>query len=203
MITLIPHSRPRMNRWVAPSLLLHALVLTAILHHRHMFIAPMKLPGNEDGHLLTLNYIPGHAGQRALVSTPHPPLPAAKVLNPRMPSPARPVEDPAASTSTIVNPSSGASGSDSLGSGNVTVALATFFPRPKPDLPAHTRGDVIVDVVIDETGKIIDTKVAQSLGPSIDQSVLATIQTWTFTPATRDGKPIPSEQELLFHYERG
>ncbi len=190
-------------RWLAPSLLLHALLVTVILYHRPIWVAPLKLPGNEDGHLLTLGYIPGHPGQQALVPTPQPPMPAAQVLKPRIPSPARPVEHPAPSTSPGANSSSATSGTDSLGSGNVTVALATFFPRPKPDLPAHTRGDVIVDVVIDETGKIIDTKVAQSLGFSIDQTVLATIQTWTFTPATRDGKPVPSEQELLFHYERG
>jgi protein TonB len=37
----------------------------------------------------------------------------------------------------------------------------------------------------------------------VDESVLATVQTWTFKPATKDGKPVASEQQLLFHYERG
>jgi protein TonB len=36
----------------------------------------------------------------------------------------------------------------------------------------------------------------------VEQQVIATVQTWTFTPATRNGTPIASEQELLFHYER-
>jgi protein TonB len=28
------------------------------------------------------------------------------------------------------------------------------------------------------------------------------VQTWTFTPATKAGKPVASEQQLLFHFER-
>jgi protein TonB len=61
---------------------------------------------------------------------------------------------------------------------------------------------VIIDVVIDEQGKIVKTEVAQSMGQGIDDTVLTAIQTWTFKPATKDGVPVPSEQELLFHYER-
>ncbi len=41
------------------------------------------------------------------------------------------------------------------------------------------------------------------MGAAIDSNVLATIQTWVFEPATRDGVAVASEQELLFHYERG
>jgi len=70
-------------------------------------------------------------------------------------------------------------------------------------LPHGTRGDVIVEVTIDEQGKIVESQVAQSMGSTIDETVLATIQTWTFKPATKDGVPVPSQQELLFHYERG
>jgi protein TonB len=31
---------------------------------------------------------------------------------------------------------------------------------------------------------------------------METIETWTFQPAMKDGKPVASEQQLLFHYER-
>ncbi len=31
---------------------------------------------------------------------------------------------------------------------------------------------------------------------------MAIIQTWTFTPATKAGKAVASEQQLLFHFER-
>ena len=43
---------------------------------------------------------------------------------------------------------------------------------------------------------------AKGLGYGVDEAVMATVQQWTFHPATRNGQPVPSEQELLFHYER-
>ncbi len=98
------------------------------------------------------------------------------------------------------------SGEDALGDGDTTLALVVLHPTPEPDLsqlPAGTRGDVIVDVVIDKTGRIAKYTMMRGLGHGVDQTVLATIQTWTFQPATRNGLPVASEQELLFHYEKG
>ena len=99
-----------------------------------------------------------------------------------------------------------ASGADALGSGNISIALAKFFPRPKPDLsnlPSGTRGDVIVDVTIDESGRISDLKLVKGIEPTVDETVIATVRQWVFNPANRDGQPIASEQQILFHYEKG
>jgi len=95
-------------------------------------------------------------------------------------------------------------GNDALGSGNVKIAFTTFSPSPKPDLsglPRGARGDVILDIVIDTAGNISGIKMASGLGHGIDEAVIATVQNWTFHPATKDGQPVTSEQELLFHYE--
>ena len=102
------------------------------------------------------------------------------------------------------NPDS-TTGADSLGEGNINIARASYFPSPKPDLsvlPRGTKGDVILDVVIDTTGKIADIKMTSGLGHGIDETVIATVQQWVFHPATRDGQPVASEQELHFHYEK-
>jgi protein TonB len=99
-----------------------------------------------------------------------------------------------------------ATGADALGDGDTTIALVVVHPPPHPDLtqlPAGAGGDVIVDVVIDETGRIAKFTMTHGLGHGIDETVLATIQQWTFQPATRNGIPVASEQELLFHYQRG
>jgi protein TonB len=96
-------------------------------------------------------------------------------------------------------------GADSLGSGNINIALASYFPTPKPDLstlPHGTKGDVILDIFIDTTGKIADIKMASGLGHGIDETIIATVQHWTFHPATKDGQPVASEQELHFHFEK-
>jgi protein TonB len=88
----------------------------------------------------------------------------------------------------------------------MTIALVLDHPSPHPDLstlPSGTHGDVIIDVVIDQTGHIAHSSLQHGLGHGIDDTVLATIQQWTFHPATRNGQPVASEQELLFHYERG
>jgi protein TonB len=94
---------------------------------------------------------------------------------------------------------------DPTGDKDVTVALALVYPTPNPDLsalPHGTKGDVVVSVTIDETGKVIDGHVDQGLGHGLDEKVLAVVETWVFDPATKADKPIASVQQLLFHFER-
>jgi protein TonB len=132
---------------------------------------------------------------------PQKPTPSSSIVTP---TPAPPVVA-AAATAATSSPNA-ASGVDALGDGDTTVALVVVHPSPKPDLsqlPSGTSGDVIVDVVIDKDGKIAKYTMMRGLGHGVDQTVLATIQQWTFQPATRNGIPVASEQELLFHYVRG
>jgi periplasmic protein TonB len=95
------------------------------------------------------------------------------------------------------------SGSDSYGSGSIQIALTTYSPSPAPDLsalPHGVQGDVVVDVTIDPTGKVAELAVLHTLGYGIESSVIGTLKTWTFRPATKDGSPIASVQELHFHF---
>jgi protein TonB len=156
-----------------------------------------------------VTYLPGRAPIQA--STPNPKsTPQQTATNTPLPNPpSQKLKANAASPNTnspaSPNPDS-TMGADSLGEGNINIALASFFPTPKPDLsnlPRGTKGDVILDIVIDTTGKIADIKMASGLGHGIDEAVIATVQQWTFHPATRDGQPVASEQELHFHYEKG
>jgi hypothetical protein len=41
----------------------------------------------------------------------------------------------------------------------------------------------------------------QSLGPAIDAKVMAALENWRFRPATRDGVPIPSKQDVVYHFK--
>jgi TonB family protein len=61
-------------------------------------------------------------------------------------------------------------------------------------------GTIVVEVVIDETGRIVAKTVLQSLGPNVDAKVLAALDGWRFRPATRDGVPIPSKQDVHYHF---
>jgi len=64
------------------------------------------------------------------------------------------------------------------------------------------KGDVVVEVTIDEKGTIIQKVVLQSLAPSIDGKVLEALENWRFRPATRNGVAIPSKQDVFYHFPR-
>ena len=108
-----------------------------------------------------------------------------------------------ATPQTVGSDSGAASGSDSLGEGDIQIALTTYSPSPKPDisrLPRGAQGDVVVDVTIDPEGKVADLQILRALGYGVEGTVLDTVRTWTFRPATKDGVAIASVQELHFHF---
>jgi protein TonB len=97
-------------------------------------------------------------------------------------------------------------GSDARGGGNVNISYVQSFPLQRPDLsrlPVGSSGDVVVDVLIDERGRVSNARTRQGMGYGIDEMVIATVEQWVFYPATKNGKPVASEQELHFHYDRG
>ena len=201
-------SPSRSPRHAALSIALHLLLLGVLIHQRASWIAPIRLPGSEHGSNLMVTYLPGRAPIQA--STPNPKaLPQQAQADTPLPIPPTPkpktsTASPNTNSPASPNPDS-TTGADSLGSGNIDIARASYFPTPKPDLsvlPRGTKGDVILDVVIDTAGKIADIKITSGLGHGIDETVIATVQQWTFHPATRDGQPVASEQELHFHYEK-
>lgn len=67
-------------------------------------------------------------------------------------------------------------------------------------LPHGVQGDVVIDVTIDSSGRVSDLNVLHTVGYGIETSVMDTLKTWTFRPATKDGTPIASVQELHFHF---
>ena len=78
----------------------------------------------------------------------------------------------------------------------VTTFDPVAFPWELPD----SEGNVVVEIVIDERGDIVAKTVLQSLGPKLDEKVLLALQNWHFQPATRNGSPIPSKQDAIFHF---
>jgi protein TonB len=200
----------RSLRHVALSAAAHAVTLllfVAALHHSARWVAPYRLPGDPHGNNFVVAYMPNRAPeQSATAKTKSDPKPATpKSL---LPTPAiqtkKTTASPSANTTASPDPNA-ATGADALGSGNITIALTAYFPPPHPNLsalPHGTKGDVILDVVIDTDGKISELKKMTGIGYGIDETVIATVQQWTFHPALQNGHPVASEQELHFHYER-
>ncbi len=86
---------------------------------------------------------------------------------------------------------------------DVHVALPVVAPDPpilRRKLPDWLRGDVVVEVTIDEQGNVVKTKVLQTVGFGIEDIVVATLRQWRFTPATIDGVSVASRQDVYFHF---
>ena len=192
--------------WRGPAISIgvHAAVIICVLGvwQRAPHIAPYKLPGTTNGLRLLTYYSPGspkHAESEiaSKKSTADNATAVARLTVAKK----KPVEAKATSADT----GSGDSALSGVGEGNINIALQKYFPPPRPDLsvlPHGTRGDVILDAVVDQNGKIAELRLIQGLGPAIDNVVIATVKQWSYTPATRNGVPVVSEQELHFHYER-
>ena len=86
---------------------------------------------------------------------------------------------------------------------DVRVALPMVAPDPpitRNKLPDWLRGDVIVEVTIDEQGNVVKTVVLQTVGYGLDVMVVDTLKQWRFSPATIDGVKVASRQDVHFHF---
>jgi TonB family protein len=85
----------------------------------------------------------------------------------------------------------------------VRPALPYVFPDiPRYGVPSEVQGNVVVEVTISAQGEVVDARVLESVGYGIEELALATVRQWRFRPATRDGEPVPSRQDIYFHFPR-
>jgi TonB family protein len=77
-------------------------------------------------------------------------------------------------------------------------------PMPPQARKAGILGTVIVEVVIDQEGCVRNSRILKGLPMGIDTSVLASVRSWTFRPATLKGRPVAVYYTLLssFHAMR-
>jgi len=174
------------------------------------FIQPSLLMKGENGKSMSLTYLAPSAAPsplEAVQAAPHDAklhLPKKQKLKAK-PQPQRPQAERDLEAENEAPKSGATNGSmyDGVMSGHdVRPALPLVFPDP-PVSHAElegAEGDVIIEVTIDENGDVTDTKLLQGLGGSVEQKVIATVRTWHFKPATRDGIPIASRQDVRFHY---
>ena len=197
---------PSRSRPLATSVALHTAALLLVLLSLRTVHPPRvletKIPGTALGNTILTYYSPGSLNTHQGGELPKPIL-SSKALTAPAPIVQHPAPKPLPDTATAQG--TGDSVQSGLGQGDMRIALPSYHPDPAPNLASMqpgSGGDVVLDAVIDETGHISKLTVLNSLGPTIDQSVIATVQQWLFTPATLDGKPVSSGQELHFHYQR-
>ena len=193
------------------SLAVHFVFLCWLLHSpAPIFVAPSSVVKGQAGSSLTQIYFGGNSG----VSQAHPKPSltwqrAQKNANTHRLDPP-PAKFEVGNETVSIRPNGPA-----VGSLYGSLSYGTFTgPEIRPALPivspdpvfgsdvAGIQGDVIVEVTIDEQGTIVQKVVLHSLGPAVDDRVLAALAKWQFTPASKNGIPIPSKQDVYYHFPR-
>jgi len=61
-------------------------------------------------------------------------------------------------------------------------------------------GRVVLKLIIDEAGRLMDVQVVQSAGHGFDRSAVSAVRRSSFTPAVYNGQPIKSKTKLPIRF---
>jgi TonB family protein len=78
----------------------------------------------------------------------------------------------------------------------VRAPRARYTPEPsfsEAAKKAGLQGSVLLDSVIDQNGRVARSNIVRPLGLGLDEQAIATVKTWRFKPATKDGHPVAVE----------
>jgi len=198
---------------LAMSLGLHVVLLGWLLHNpTPIFVAPAAVTRGTGGNSVARIYFGGSTGVKQEHSTSHLtlPKPAKPEKGRRLAAlPARSNAGNVTTASARPDDAPGGSPYGSLSYGAIfglevrpALPVVSIDPVVGPDLLNGVAGDVVIEVTIDRDGNITEMKVLQSMGLAVDQQVLSALQKWHFAPATRNGTPIPSKQDVHYHFPR-
>jgi protein TonB len=197
------------RRPLPASIALHVIFFLLLLRGRTpIFVAPTATLGGVHGASVTHLY--WATGTSTLAATGKDAAPKHRLIwqKPQPPQPEKPEANDSTRIETASAPTAGSpygSLSDGTSAGEeIRPALpaVTSEPRVNPeDLLGIAEGNVVVEITIDESGTIVSKAVMRSMGPAIDAKVLAALESWRFHPATRDGVPIPSKQDVVYHFK--
>jgi hypothetical protein len=79
----------------------------------------------------------------------------------------------------------------------IVRALPTWMPSNPVDAKREFRG--ILELTIDEYGRITQATLRKSVNPTYDGQLLKSIERWSFKPATKDGKPVKFLYSMDIH----
>ena len=105
----------------------------------------------------------------------------------------RPLPHGQAQTAGADRPASGQSAAAAPPEVTVTppVAVRQDVPPWPRDLPVPQSAVAVVEVVIDQEGRVQQAQMAKALNPRYDQLLLSAARNWTYRPALRNGQPTP------------
>ena len=141
---------------------------------------------------------------RALVPPPAPapaPAPAAAAAAPTSPASlaAAGAPAPASGASALSSASSAARRAAEIFTSDTRGVVEPVAVRQDmPPYPGRVTSDItgIVEVIIDETGKVESASMLQSIDPRYNRLVLSAAKTWIYKPARRDGAPVKYRKRI-------
>ena len=80
------------------------------------------------------------------------------------------------------------------------LVLPKPIRRVSPEHPAFGNGTVLVDVVLDARGHVVDGKIKRSAGEALDAAALKAAMQWEFTPMIIKGVAVPGSATLRFDF---
>ena len=80
--------------------------------------------------------------------------------------------------------------SASAASQKATVEKSVLPEYPVEARELNLQGVVILEALVDESGKVFATDVIDSPANQLSQAAVAAVQNWEFSPATEDGQPV-------------
>jgi TonB family protein len=92
-----------------------------------------------------------------------------------------------------------------IGNEQDAARSAEVLTRVEPEYPAEARlagleGDILIAVALDRSGSITGLQTENSLGLGLDESALAAVRRWTFTPTLLRGEPIENVAHVQVHF---
>lgn len=83
----------------------------------------------------------------------------------------------------------------------LAVQTAGEFPRiSAAEVPPRFEQYVQIEVTIDKDGHVADARIiAGEVDRKIQEKLLAAVREFRYTPATRNGSPIPSQRDIIIH----
>ncbi|MPZ18507.1 MAG: TonB family protein [Luteitalea sp.] len=70
------------------------------------------------------------------------------------------------------------------------VVISQPIPQPRGITLRRKPATLVIEVLIDEQGRVERARLQQPLHPTYDKMVLAAVDDWRYQPATRDGRPV-------------
>jgi protein TonB len=88
------------------------------------------------------------------------------------------------------------------GSVKAPVVIRRITPEyPRLALQARKNGYVVLECIIDKTGRIRDARVKKSSFGAFEQPALDAVQQWMFAPGTLNGQPVDTIFELTVTFQ--